>query len=56
MRTTHEWYDLGQVGIDNAMFDPIYVVQNTESENKNNKVGYGIMFHMIKLESDSEKD
>ena len=56
MKTTQKWDDLGQVGIDNAMFDPTYVVQNTESENKNDKVGYGILFHMIKLESDSEKD
>ena len=54
--TAQKWDDLGQVGIDNAMFDPTYVVQNTESENKNDKVGYGILFHMIKLESDSEKD
>ena len=56
LKTTQKWDDLGQVGIDNAMFDPTYVVQNTESENKNDKVGYGILFHMIKLESDSEKD
>ena len=38
------------------MIDPTYDVQNTESEYKNDKVGYGILFHMIKLESDSEKD
>ena len=56
MKTTQKWDDLGQVGIDNAMLDPTYVVQNTESENKKDKVGYGILFHMIKLESDSEKD
>ena len=56
LKTIQKWDDLGQVGIDNAMFDLTYVVQNTESENKNDKVGYGILFHMIKLESDSEKD
>ena len=56
MRTTQNWDDLGQVGIDNAMIDPNYVVQNMESEKKNDKVGYGILFHMIKLEPDSEKD
>ena len=56
LKTTQKWDDLGQVGIDNAMFDPTYVVQNTEIENKKDKVGYGILFHMIKLESDSEKD
>ena len=56
MRTTQNWDDLGQVGIDNAMIDPNYVVQNMESEKKNDKVGYGILLHMIKLESDCEKD
>ena len=56
MKTTQNRGDLGQVGIDNAMIDLIYDMQNRKSENKNDKVGYGILFHMIKLEPDSEKD
>ena len=56
MKTSQNRGDLEQVGINNIMIDPTYDMQNTESENKNDKVGYGILFHMIKLESDSEKD
>ena len=56
LKTTQNRGDLEQVGINNIMIDPTYDMQNTESENKNDKVGYGILFHMIKLESDSEKD
>ena len=54
MKTTQNRGDLGQVGIDNAMIDLIYDMQNRKSENKNDKVGYGILFHMIKLEPGSE--
>ena len=54
LKTTQNRGDLEQVGINNIMIDPTYDMQNTESENKNDKVGYGILFQMIKLESGSE--
>ena len=36
------------------MIDLTYDVQNTESEYKNNKVGYGLFLFMAELEIDCE--
>ena len=54
LKTTQSWDDLGQVGVNHIMIDLTYDVQNTESEYKNNKVGYGLFLFMAELEIDCE--
>ena len=54
LKTTQSWDDLGQVGVNHIMIDLTYDVQNTESEYKNDKVGYGLFLFMAELEIDCE--
>ena len=40
--------------MDNTMIDMTHSVQNTEIENMNDKLGYGISFIMMVLDPDCE--
>ena len=40
LKTTHNWAGLEQDDMDNTMIDMTYELQNTEIENKNDKLGY----------------